>query len=130
MEKKRIVAGWVYLDGKVLVLQRADTRRYYPGKWEPISGEIDPGESPTEAMVREAKEETGCSVTITKSAPEYEIEGEGVIWKVTPFLLVTSDESIKLSEEHKDFQWIVPQDIASLQTVDGAKEDLQRLGLL
>ncbi|MFJ4681365.1 MULTISPECIES: NUDIX hydrolase [unclassified Kitasatospora] len=44
-------------DGRVLLGRRADN-----GRWALISGIIDPGEQPADAVVRECREETGVEV--------------------------------------------------------------------
>ncbi len=44
-------------EGRVLFGRRADT-----GRWALISGIIDPGEQPADAVVRECEEETGVQV--------------------------------------------------------------------
>ncbi|MEV4560269.1 NUDIX domain-containing protein [Kitasatospora sp. NPDC049285] len=44
-------------DGRVLLGRRADN-----GRWSVISGIIDPGEQPADAVVRECLEETGVTV--------------------------------------------------------------------
>lgn len=48
-------------DKEVLLQKRADVRL-----WGIPSGHVEPGESVTEAAVREVKEETGLSIRITK----------------------------------------------------------------
>lgn len=46
-------------DGRVLLGRRADT-----GKWTLITGIVDPGEHPAQAIVREVQEETGVTVEV------------------------------------------------------------------
>ena len=46
-------------DGRVLLGRRADT-----GQWTLITGIIDPGEHPAQAIVREVEEETGVTVEV------------------------------------------------------------------
>ncbi|SNS17092.1 ADP-ribose pyrophosphatase YjhB, NUDIX family [Anaerovirgula multivorans] len=48
-------------DKKVLLQKRADV-----GLWGIPSGHVEPGESVTEAAIREVKEETGLSICITR----------------------------------------------------------------
>ena len=48
-------------DGNILVLRRSDTQ-----EWSLPAGAVDPGETPSEAIVREVREETGLGVTPIK----------------------------------------------------------------
>lgn len=52
--------------GAVLLVRRVDS-----GHWEPPGGHIDPGESPSEAVAREALEEGGVTVRVTAVAGVY-----------------------------------------------------------
>ena len=47
-------------DGRLLLVRDAQT-----GHWQTIGGAIDPDESPQEAALREAREETGVAVELT-----------------------------------------------------------------
>jgi 8-oxo-dGTP pyrophosphatase MutT (NUDIX family)/predicted kinase len=57
-EPQPVVAAVVTSDRGVLVARRNDGRP----PWTFIAGEIEPGESPTDAAIREVKEETGLQV--------------------------------------------------------------------
>ena len=57
-EPPTVVAGIVVSEHGVLVGQRIDGKP----PWTFIAGEIEPGESPTDAVTREVKEETGLIV--------------------------------------------------------------------
>ncbi len=48
-------------DGRLLLMRAAET-----GRWQTVGGMIDPDESPWEAAVREAEEETGLTVRIER----------------------------------------------------------------
>ncbi|MFI5953331.1 NUDIX hydrolase [Cryptosporangium sp. NPDC051539] len=52
--------AFVVRDGQVLMIQRADTRR-----WALPGGELDLGERVAETAVRETREETGVEVFVT-----------------------------------------------------------------
>ncbi len=52
----RTVSVVVHRDDRVLALERTDARG---GFWQPVTGRIEPGESPAEAAMRELREETG-----------------------------------------------------------------------
>jgi lipoyl(octanoyl) transferase len=51
----------VAADGRVLLLRRAPARG---GFWQPVTGRMDPGETPGETARRELREETGADVPV------------------------------------------------------------------
>ena len=51
----------VAADGRVLLLKRAPERG---GFWQPVTGRMDPGETPRETARRELREETGADVAV------------------------------------------------------------------
>ena len=51
----------VAADGRVLLLRRSAERG---GFWQPVTGRIDPGETPLETARRELREETGADVEV------------------------------------------------------------------
>jgi len=60
---------------RVLLLRRGPTAPWMPGRWNLPGGNIDPGETPREAAVREAKEEVG--VHIQDLSPLSVVEDDG-----------------------------------------------------
>lgn len=55
------VQGWIEHEGKFLILKRNDEP--FAGRWDLPGGFVEMGESPTEAVVREVREETALAVT-------------------------------------------------------------------
>ena len=53
-------------DGRVVLQRRSDT-----GTWHTIGGVIDPGETAADCAVREAKEETGLDIEVTRLSGVY-----------------------------------------------------------
>jgi 8-oxo-dGTP pyrophosphatase MutT (NUDIX family) len=62
-EPQPVAAAIVTSDGRVLAGQRHDGRP----PWTFIAGEVEPGESPADAAVREVKEEAGLVVAVTRT---------------------------------------------------------------
>jgi 8-oxo-dGTP pyrophosphatase MutT (NUDIX family) len=54
--------------GRILLHRRSDN-----GKWCPIGGMVEPGEEPADAVVREAREETGLEVLPERLVGVYEL---------------------------------------------------------
>ena len=62
MEQKKVVDVAVALahrGGKILLIQRKDSKAIWDKKWEFPGGKIETNETAEEAIVREVKEETG-----------------------------------------------------------------------
>ena len=66
----------LWLPGCTAVIRRPGTRgvdvlcvrRSDNGAWTPVTGIVDPGESPAETAVREAREETGVEIRVDRLA--------------------------------------------------------------
>jgi 8-oxo-dGTP diphosphatase len=60
---KRVVAGLIWRDGKILVCQRT-RHQPMPLKWEFPGGKIEEGEQPRDALRRELDEELGIAAAV------------------------------------------------------------------
>ncbi|MFI6364173.1 NUDIX hydrolase [Nocardia sp. NPDC050630] len=103
--------------GRVLMIHRTDNDRYsIPG------GGLEAGETITQALVREVKEETGIDVRVTDligifSNPEHVIaydDGEvrqefSICFHADPI-----GGDLRTSSESKEVRWVAPNDISSL----------------
>ena len=56
------VIGALIRRGRVLLVRRAPTRRFYPDMWDLFGGHVEAGESAEEALRREGREELGVDV--------------------------------------------------------------------
>ena len=56
------VVGAVIRGGRVLLVRRSPSARFYPDVWDLFGGHVDGGESLEEALRREAREELGIEV--------------------------------------------------------------------
>ena len=104
-------------DNDVLLLQRANTW-YQDGKYSLVSGHVDPGESFTNGMIREAKEEVDV-LPITYKTP-YILHRKAEDWqeRIDAFFLVTEREWELINNEPgkcSDLAWfdrsILPDNI-------------------
>jgi 8-oxo-dGTP diphosphatase len=100
---------------KYLVLKKSDIEDINPNTFDMPGGRIKFGEKLEEAVIREAKEETGLDVeakqvfnawTFVKKNKDFQLTG-------VDFLCVTQQQEVKLSEEHSGSEWKEAQEIIS-----------------
>jgi len=119
------VKGLIRNSGGEVLLLLADVSTFRDSTepyWDLPGGRIEEGQTETEALLREIKEETG--VTDTKnvqylhsviSSHSIPIKGSdrmaGLvlrIWSVS----IADDATISISDEHTDYAWVEPRDAA------------------
>ncbi len=116
MSKKRVVAAVIHRDGKFLLGKRAPHKTSAPGYWCPVSGRIEPGETPQEAVRREVREEVGLLVRPVRVVGEFDThDGSAVIqwWWVE----IEAGEAHLANDEHTELRWLTPGDMGFLDKV-------------
>lgn len=96
---------------KFLLLKKSAHDKNDPNHWDLPGGGIEFGEQPFEAAVREAKEEAGIKVGITKIFAVWAMPNSNQ-WSIE-FLVQGRyiNGRIKLSPEHSAFQWVKKQEL-------------------
>jgi 8-oxo-dGTP pyrophosphatase MutT (NUDIX family) len=110
---------------KYLLVQRAQSSKNFKGLWEAPGGKLDNAEAIDQALVREISEETGLSVVLDGVAGANEFEMPE-IRIVTLFINAHTDcEKVQLSDEHKDFKWLLPAEFQTLELAPALKKFLK-----
>jgi mutator protein MutT len=113
----RVVVGALRSEGRVLLGHRSPTRAWYPDVWDFPGGHIEDGETPSEALVRELREELGIDVTPPASPmtaftlPDVELD----VWVVDQW-----EGTIEncCPDEHDDLRWVTPAEARTLVLAD------------
>jgi len=107
---KRVVAGLIVRDGKLLVCQRT-RHQTMPLKWEFPGGKIEEREQPRDALRRELEEELGIRAKIDHEVAriQHEYPNGGMV--ELRFFLVREYEGDIENKIFKDLQWSTPQDL-------------------
>ncbi|MFT4343629.1 MAG: NUDIX domain-containing protein [Candidatus Woesearchaeota archaeon] len=122
------VAGFLYHEGKVLVVRRAPHETMFAGYYELPGGGVEFGEEPDTAIVREFKEETNLDVEmiapymtfsyVTKNDTVHTVE---VVYLVK---LVGDINTLRLSDEHDDYRWISQEEVDTLTISPEVKRNI------
>jgi 8-oxo-dGTP diphosphatase len=107
---KRVVAGLIVKDGKLLVCQRT-RHQTMPLKWEFPGGKIEEGEQPRAALRRELEEELGILATIGDEVKriQHEYPNGGMV--ELRFFTVREFQRDIENRIFKDIQWVEPKDL-------------------
>jgi 8-oxo-dGTP diphosphatase len=107
---KRVVAGLIVKDGKLLVCQRT-RHQTMPLKWEFPGGKIEEGEQPRYALRRELEEELGILATVGDEVKriQHEYPNGGMV--ELRFFVVREFEREIENRIFKDMQWADPKDL-------------------
>jgi 8-oxo-dGTP diphosphatase len=107
---KRVVAGLIVNDGKLLVCQRT-RHQTMPLKWEFPGGKIEEREQPRDALRRELEEELGILATIGDEVKriQHEYPNGGMV--ELRFFVVREYKREIENRIFKDIQWADPKEL-------------------
>jgi len=131
-EFQDVVTVFLTHGSKILVLKRSREVGTYKGHWAGVSGYLE-SDDPLKQAYTEMAEEVGLSkqdVTLLKAGKPLEIvdDAQDRAWRVHPFLFAVHEpDKIRLDWENIAMRWILPAEIAGLQTVPALKETLDRV---
>jgi 8-oxo-dGTP diphosphatase len=114
-----IVCFLLERDGHVLLLKRSPGKDESPGQWETGSGRVEQGESPVQAVVREAREETGLDVEVGEPLDTFHFY-RGPAREETiaiTFHCRASGGTVALSSEHDEANWVPIERLPGLHGV-------------
>lgn len=91
--------------GNFLFQKRSKNCRDEQGKWEPGGGRLEFGLTPEENVLKEVKEEYGCTGVIQKSIPPHSIirvnNGKKTHWMAFPFFVKVKRSEVTINEPNK-----------------------------
>jgi 8-oxo-dGTP diphosphatase len=102
-ERPAIAAAVVVGDGRVLLVRRRVAEG--PLSWQFPAGKVEPGESGTQAAVRETQEETGLTVRATGSLGERVHPNTGRTMLYTACDVVDGTAHVAAEEEVAEVAW-------------------------
>ena len=120
MEKS--IGGIIFREGKVLILN------YPAGHWDFPKGHVEEGETEEETLRREVEEETGIKeLRILPGFREtihyfFVRDGQRISKEVVYYVCETPQEEVRLSWEHKGFEWVPVDKVLDKLTYENTRE--------
>lgn len=111
-----VVGAAIVRDGRVLAARRTAPPAT-AGRWELPGGKVEPGETPDEALVREVREELGCTIAVVGWLPGEVPVGERHVLTVAVVDLVAGEPE---PHEHDAVRWLAADE---LEDVDWLEPD-------
>ena len=99
----------IVVEGRALVLRRRPDDRGFPHRWCLPGGQLEPDETPKQAVVRETAEETGLTLELRRTLGPRTIDAprRPVTFVIHRFVgIAPPDEPVSLSDEHVDARWL------------------------
>lgn len=111
----RVAKSLIKQGDKYLLLKRSADSKFFASLWDFPGGKIDPDENVSNAVIREAKEETGLDVKPLKIVSELNYNEKSFDINFKIFSIESFSGEVKLSKDHTDFKWIDKKEIKELE---------------
>jgi 8-oxo-dGTP diphosphatase len=113
------VAAIIFKEDRILAMKRSLSKDAGPGLWETLSGRVEEGEDPLDAVTREIEEECGLEVEVDPRP----VKAYHAARNNDPMILILyranyKSGSVRLSEEHDEYAWLTPDEFAEVSTLD------------
>ena len=99
------VAGVLVKGGGLLLVHRSPSKRFYPDVWDLFGGHVEEGESPEEALRREAREELGIEVLATRWLGQIHDPIEPAVVQVYAVSSWNGQPVNAAPDEHTEVRW-------------------------
>jgi mutator protein MutT len=108
---QELAGNLIVQDGRVLLLYRSDEEH-----WEVPGGKVEEGENPTEAAVREAKEEIGVDVSLEKPFYSGEFQHNNIIflWHCYQASIDEGEPEVK-KDKFEKLEWFKASELDDLE---------------
>jgi 8-oxo-dGTP diphosphatase len=121
------VAAVIFKEGRVLAMRRSPHKDAGPGLWETLSGRLEPGEEPLEAIAREIDEECGLEVSIDpRPVDAYTSARKGEPMVVVVYRAEWRGGEVRRSDEHDAHEWLTPAEMRARSTLTRLVDAIDR----
>jgi len=139
--KRRIIVAAVIQNREedYLLCKMAQDRGVFPGQWGFPGGGMEPGETMTQALQREIREELGIELTQinpwhfrddVRKKQYADGTQEDVYMIYLVFKCVAQSESLILNDEFEEYAWVPAAEVGTYDLNEATVITVQQLGLL
>lgn len=128
------VSGFIYKDGKVLIVRRSKKEKFMPGYYDIPGGKVEFGESLDNALRREIKEEVNLVVKVIKPYSYFSyvtLNNTRHTVDIQFLAEVKNIKNLKIDDSHDDYRWIKESEIKkykfSKERIRSIKEGFREL---
>lgn len=115
--------------GRLLMIQRGHDPG--AGLWSIPGGRIEPGETDTQALVREMLEETNLQVKVGRLIGRVQRPGlGGAVIDIRDYAATVTGGTLHAGDDAADARWVTTAELALLEVTEGLIEALTEWGLL
>jgi 8-oxo-dGTP diphosphatase len=115
--------------GRLLLIKRGHDPE--AGRWSLPGGRVEPGESDTQALVREMREETGLIVQPGPLVGAVERPGPGgSVLEIRDYAATVTGGTLAAGDDAVDARWVAAADVARLALTTGLADALTAWGVL
>ena len=120
MKKIKVIAAVIKNnEGKFFIAKRKEGKSL-AGKWEFPGGKIEPKESPSDALMREIREELCIEIVVGEKIMTIQHKYPDYLLTMHTFFCF-SETSVITMTEHTDYEWCIP---SSLDKFDWLEADI------
>ena len=115
--------------GRLLLIKRGHAPG--AGLWSLPGGRIEPGETDTEALVREMREETGLEVEAGRLLGRVRRPADhGDVLDIRDYAAAITGGTLRPGDDAADARWVDAAELGSLPTTEGLTDALTSWGVL
>jgi len=109
---------------KVFVTKRSKDKKYSPGKWETVGGNVESGETLEQALKREIKEELDVDIKSFKPFGEYKWSDEHLTRVFKAFIVELVQEPQPNRYDFAEWGWFSKDEIEKMDFAINCKEKI------
>jgi 8-oxo-dGTP diphosphatase len=119
-----VVAAAIERDGRYLAARRTKPD-WAAGRWEFPGGKVEPGESETDALVREIREELGVEIAVGARVPgEWPLHDDLVLHLYVATLTGGEPQAL---DHHDKLRWLTPAEFEAIAWLDSDVDAVSEL---